>query len=82
MAKKPMNVEEALEALGDVDGGVLQDEVAAVEVPAEEVETARVRLSPAEEFVAWVASQQWGAAYSDSVTRLLEDIQKRARALL
>lgn len=91
MAKKPMNMEESLDALGvmapGMDGGVLQ-EVPSCEwegdLPQDEaavVEPAWVRLSPAEQYIAWVASQEWAAAYSDSVTRLLEEIQKRARAL-
>lgn len=52
------------------------------EMTAPSEETAPVRLSPAEEYVQWVVAQEWAAAYSDSVTRLLEAIQKRARALL
>ena len=85
MAKNPMTVEESLDALGAVDGGVLADcewegDLPVADAPSEE--PAWVKLSPAEEFAVWVAGLEWAAAYSDSVTRLLEEIQKRARALL
>jgi hypothetical protein len=88
MSKKPMSMETVMkqdvcDATASIDALPESNGLPSVEgASVTDDEPARARPSPAEEFVAWVAGLEWAAAYSDSVTRLLEEVQKRARRLL